>query len=325
MDWSKGLTSKFYATYVDTITWRDRGYLDITGGTISRSISELKESASIGSFTKLTEEKWIRIWFDATQNGETQHIALFTGLATTPKMNNKGNLASGTMECYSVLKPLSDVHLPRGWYAPTGSGKSVIKDLLSVTPAPVIIDDNMPVLENYIIAEAHESHLSMLNKILLAINWRVKISGKGEIRICPLATEPDVIFGPENDCIEPDFNTQNDWYLTPNVFRATMNNDSVVIKDEDSIRRRGREIWVEEDSCNLRAGETLYEYASRRLEEKQTVANKVSYTRRFVPDLYITDCVKFNYDQLQGVYIITSQKIELGYGAYVVEEVRRWV
>lgn len=323
MDWSKGLEARYYATYVDVTTWRDRDRLEILGGTVSRSASELKESADFQCSTRLENERWIRVWLDATQNGETEHIALFTGLATSPKTDNNGNVVTNTLECYSVLKPLNDVLLERGWYAPSGSGASVVKDLLSKTPAPYIIDDNMPVLKDYIIAESGETNLSMLNKILLALNWRIKITGKGEIHICPLASDVSEVFGLDNDCIETEFTKEFDWYQSPNVFRAMMNDDSVIIKDEESILRRGREIWAEEESCNLNAGETLYEYASRRLKESQKVSQKVSYTRRFNPELYVTDYVRFNYEQLDGVYVITSQKIQLGYGADTTEEVRR--
>ena len=323
MDWSKGLESRYYATFVDTVTWRDRDRLEITGGTVSRSTSELKESADIECTTRLEDERWIRIWLDPTQNGETEHIALFTGLATSPKTSNSGNFITNTLECYSVLKPLDDILLDRGWYAPAGSGETVVNDLLSATPAPVIIDGDMPTLKDYIIAESGETNLSMLNKILLALNWRIKITGRGEIHICPLATEPTETFGIENDCIETEFTKEFDWYESPNVFRATMNDDSVTVKDKESISKRGREIWEQEESCNLNVGETLYEYATRRLKERQRVSQKVSYTRRYNPNLYVTDYVKFNYEQLDGIYVITSQKIQLGYGADTVEEVRR--
>ena len=321
MDWSKGLESNFYATFVDTATWRDGDRFEITGGTISRSISELKESADINCNDYAGGERWIRIWFDSKQNGELEHTALFTGLATSPKISNNGNLVSNSLECYSVLKPLGDILLARGWYAPNGSGQSVVEELLEATPAPVIIDENMPVLKDYIIAESGETNLSMLNKILVAINWRIKITGKGEIHICPLAYRPSVSFGLENDCIEPIFNTEYDWYDCPNVFRASMNDDSAVVKDEEAIERRGREVWDEEESCNLNYGETLYEYAFRRLKDRQMVSSKASYIRRFNPDIYVTDYVDLRYRQLNGIYMISSQKIDLGYGASTTEEV----
>ena len=323
MDWSKGLESRFYVSFVDKDTWRDTERLEITGGRISRSNSELKESADINCKNYIGGERWIRVWLDAEQNGETEHIALFTGLATSPKANNNGNIVNSSLECYSVLKPLSDILLTRGWYAPSGSGASVVKELLADTPAPCIIDDNMPRLTNHIIAEEGETNLSMLNKVMLAVNWRIKITGRGEIHICPQAESVSVEFGDSYDCIQPEFVTENDWYESPNVFRASMNNESVVVKDEASIASRGREVWAEENSCNLNIGETLYEYASRRLREKQMVAVKASYTRRFNPDLYVTDWVKFSYRQWDGTFLIYSQNIDLGYGAVTTEEVIR--
>lgn len=323
MDWSKGFESTYYCTIVDPVSWRDIDRFDITGGQISRNTENLIESASIDCVRYDLGEQWVRIWMDTRQNGATEHIALFTGLATSPIDNAEGNLIKNSLSCYSVLKPCDDILLPRGWYAPSESGVGVIKDLLK-TPAPVVIDDDIPKLAHNIIAEARETNLTMLRKILLAMDLRIRITGNGEIQIKKQATEPSAEFGVGNDCIEPVFTKEYDWYKCPNVYRAVSGNDSVTVVDDNpdsplSTVNRGREIWKEEDSCDFNTGETLYEYALRRLKEEQMVAKKISYSRRFNPDIYVTDLVNIKYSQFDGLYLVTSQSIELGYGARTTE------
>lgn len=328
MDWNKGFEARYYGSFIDKESWRDIEHFGITGGEISRSNGELIESADVQCTNYVSGERWIRIWLDARQNGATKHIPMFTGLATSPADDVNGNLVSNSLECYSVLKPLQDVLLPLGWYAPVGSGAELVKNLLESTPAPVEIYENMPLLRHNIIAESGETELSMLNKILLALDWRIKITGDGRIIVCPFPTEISAEYGLNNDSVKPIFTRGYDWYQCPNVFRATMNDQSTVAIDDSpdsplSTVNRGREIWAEEKSCNLSEGETLYEYASRRLKELQTVAKKIGYDRRFNPNVYVTDLVKFNYAQLEGTYIVTSQRIEIGHGANTTEEAVR--
>ena len=327
MDWSKGIEARYYGSIVDKDTWRDIERFEITGGSVSRSTENLIESADIECVNYTKGEQWVRIWLDARQDGASEHIPIFTGLATSPEDNHNGGLITNSLECYSVLKPCQDVLLPRGWYAPSGSGKTVVSELLSVTPAPKEMAENMPRLKKNIIAEENESYLTMLNKVLLALDWRIRIHGDGTIEVCPYSTEVVETFNMDNDVIEPTFSKNYDWYSCPNVFRAVSGNDSVTVKDESdsplSIVNRGREIWAEDTSCNLNENETLYEYALRRLKELQTVAVKVSYDRRFNPNILVTDVVRLNYPQVSGVFAVSSQTVEIGYGAKTTEEAVR--
>lgn len=323
MNWSEGYESSYYCTVLDPYSWRDIDRFEITGGQISRNTESLIESANIECVNYNLGEQWIRIWLNTIQDGKAEHIPLFTGLSTSPMDNAEGVLVKNTLSCYSVLKPCSDILLPRGWYAPSGSGVGVIKDLLN-TPAPVTIDEDIPRLTRNIIAEAKETNLSMLHKILLAMDLRIRILGNGEIQIKKQAVDISAEFGIDNDCIEPSYTRKYDWYKCPNVFRANSGDESVTVRDDDinsplSTVNRGREIWEEEDSCEFNTGETLYEYAVRRLKEKQLVAKKISYTRRYNPDVYVTDLVNIKYPQFDGVYLVTSQNIELGYGATTTE------
>ena len=325
MDWTKGLEARYYANIIDKETWRDLDRFEITGGTISKQLSNLIESADIECVNYDKGEQWVRIWMDARQDGASEHIPLFTGLATSPDQNFNGTYMTNTLECYSVLKPCQDILLPRGWYVDKGAGKYALKDLLSVTPAPITIADNCPTLSEPIIAEQGETNLTMVNKILLAIDWRIIINGRGEVTVCPQASEPSAIFSTDNDIIEPNFSKSYDWFNCPNVFRAISGNDSAVAIDDSngilSVSARGREIWAEDASAQLSDSETLYEYASRRLKDSQRVAESLSYDRRYNPNINIADMIEIKYPQIEGRYYVKSQKIEIGYGAKTTEEV----
>lgn len=331
MNWQSGYTTSYYMTKVDPVTWRDIERIEIISGQIKRETDGLRESASIECTTyPQTVEQWVRVWMDVEQNGSNDHVALFTGLATSPELNYTGEYEQNTMDCYSVLKPASDIYLLRGWYAQAGrSGASIIKELLSVVPAPVEIAEDSPALTYHIIAEEDETHLTMIEKILLAINWRLRISGDGHVHVEPKSSEPVVVFDPlEFDVIETEIQVAEDWFDCPNVLMAVDDDLTAIVRDDSedsalSTVNRGREVWFQETSCDLADNETIEQYALRRLKEMQSVQKTASYNRRFVPDLYPGDRIILHYPSvgLDDAFTIDSQSIELGHAARTSEEV----
>ena len=209
---------------------------------------------------------------------------------------------------------------------------TLIKDLLSVTPAPVIIEDNAPTLSQSIIAENNETHLSMVHKLLNAIGWRIRILGDGTITVCKKATEPVASFDPEdNDSIEPKVNLTDNWYKCPNVFRVTSGDFTAIARDDSidsplSTVNRGREVWAEDSTAKLNNGEGVSDYARRRLKEEQQRGVVVTYDRRYHPDIIVGDRIRLHYPKqgMDGVFIVTSQQIELSHSGRTSEEVN-WV
>lgn len=332
MDWSKGFKSFYYGTFVDPTTWRDTQKFEITKGSISRSDDELGGSADISTIgLDFGTEKWIRIWMDTRQKDSSEHVALFTGLATSPDQEVNNSYKEQSIECFSVLKPAADVLLDKGWYAMKGaSGASIVKELLRVSSAPVIERSGSPVLEETIVAENGESNLSMINAILKSIGWRLKIIGNGSIEICPPERSVIRSFDPlTNDCIEGPLNIQLDRFNCPNVFRAISDDLYAIAKDdaensELSITNRSREVWEEEDSVDLSDSEDISEYAIRMLKEKQKTQTIVSYARSYDPDIYIGDIIRLNYPEqgVEGCYQVASQNIDLDFAGITNEEVK---
>ena len=331
MKWNKGYTSTYYMAVVDKATWRDIQRIEITGGNIDRTIDGLRESATIDCTDYPDDiEVWIRVWLDTNQDGAYDHVPLFTGLATSPEVDIDGTRQSRSLEAYSVLKPVADINLLRGWYAPAGmSGGAVIRDLLSATPAPVVIADNAPALSSNIIAADNETRLEMIENVLTAINWQLRIDGDGTINVIPKDDTPVATFDPlDNAVIETQITVSADWFNCPNVFMA-VDEDLTAIARDDSLTslvstvNRGREVWMQDSNCELAANESIEQYAQRRLKEEQQIQTSASYDRRYVPGVYPGSVVRLHYPEqgLDGLYKVTSQGVEIGFSARTSEEI----
>ena len=334
MNWSKGYSATYYAKKVDPATWRDLGTIRLTGGSIRRESTGLRESANIDCEKyEIGIEQWIRVYLDVNQGGDTEHVALFTGLATSPQDEYVGRMSSNKLECYSVLKPADDIPLMRGWYAAAGlrSG-DVIAELLEATPAPTVIDGEPPRLSTAIIAEDNETRLSMVGRILTAIDWRMWIDGEGIIHVGPKPLEPAATFDPlENDVIETKVSIKCDWYACPNVFLAINKDVTGIARDDSpdsplSIVSRGREVWRTESNCDLAENESIAQYARRRLKEEQQAQKTAQYDRRYVPGIAPGGMVRLRYPEqgLEGEYIVESQTITLGHGAQTSERIKSY-
>ena len=331
MDWSKGFSAAYVMQEVDPATWRDTGVIQIIGGTIKRELTGKRESADVDcKGIEIGVERWVRIYLETQQDGASARTALFTGLATSPADEYEGNARSNTLSCYSVLKPCEDVALPLGWYAPqNANGAEVIRQLLSVTPAPVFVEPDAPTLSDHIIAESNENHLTMIDKILTAIDWRIQIDGDGTIHVEPKPLEPVASFDPlENDMIETKVKVSADLYSCPNVYRATSGDVTGIARDEDpdsplSIQNRGREVWKSESGVNLASNESIAQYARRMLKQAQQVRKSASYTRRYMPNVRPSDLIRMGYPAqgLTGVYVVQSQTVALEYGAATDEQI----
>lgn len=329
MIWSEGYTTKYYITIVDPMSWRDIARMEITDGSIDRSLDELMESADLG-MTELPEgiESWVRIWMDAEQGG-IEHVALFTGLASCPTREIEGQRETYKVECFSVLKPVDDILLERGFYVPAEIPAPVAAArLLRQGIAPVTIADvEYPSLTDTIVAEDGETCLTMVRRILDATNWQLRINGRGEITLQPKSDDVVSMFDVNvNDIMEMTVSDECDWYSCPNVFRAISDDLTAVVRDDDpasplSTVSRGREIWAEEDSVHLGTNESLSSYALRRLKELQSPARIVEYDRRFDPNVKPGDLVRINHPEIgvNGTFRIQEQKIELTYGAKTSE------
>lgn len=333
MNWNNGFSAGYYLSLVDPNTWRSTETLQLKSGTIIRNEKKLMESAALElDALPAGWEPWIRIWMDARQEGDGGHVAIFTGMLQAPDTDWQGRRKSYSVECSSVLKPADDILLDRGYYVPAGvNAAAYAAQLLQGGPAPVEYEEGGPILKESMVSEDKETRLTMAEKLINAIGWRIRISGDGRIRVCSRASTAAAAYDAlENDAIETSIRDTRDWYKCPNVFRAVSGDLIAVARDDDpesplSTVTRGREVWAEEMNCSLSETETIAGYAARRLKEEQERGRVLSYARRYNPDLTIGDLVSLHYPAqgINGNFRVTSQKISLGHSGRTAEEVEQ--
>jgi hypothetical protein len=328
IDFSNGITAKYYASRVNPQTWSDAGEISIVSGSITKNAnSNLGVSADITVKESIGTEEWVRVYMIAEQGGAKERVPLFTGIVSSPSRDINGNSESRKLDCYSVLKVSNDILLPLGWFAPARTnGGALIKILLSDLPCPVELDEGSPNIISSFVAGDNDTKLSVAQEIAKAINWQIKVNGDGSVRICPM---PLTIAGTfdniENDIIETSLSDNRDIFSVPNVLRVTLRGSAATARDDDpdsvySTVNRGREIWKQE-TAKLAAGESLGEYAARRLKELQNPSRRLNYSRRFQPDVDVNDLVSIIYPKqgIGDVFRVQSQTIDMSHGAKVKE------
>ena len=335
MNWNSGFSALYELKKVDPVSWRDMASFDFVSGTIDRTDTGLMESADL-AMTENPGEGWVRVYLKTKQEDSGARVALFTGLTSVPERSLDGVRITYNVECYSVLKPVDDILVARGYYAPAGSDAAqLVADLLSVGPAPVTIETDGPTLTEPIVAEDDQSNLDVAWMILEAIGWRLRITGDGRVHVCSAASEASAVFDTmENDVIEVSMTDSQDWFSVPNCIRVTSGNNYVEYKDDDpesivstearkATRGGSGEIWLNDTASSIGSSESLAEYAMRILRENQSPARTVEYSRRFRPDVVVTDRVMLHLPTvaIDGTFKITHQTIELGYGCRTSEEV----
>ena len=335
MNWNSGFSALYELKKVDPVTFEDMGSFEFVSGTIDRVDSGLMESADL-TMTENPGECWVRVYLNAKQETGGARIPLFTGLTSAPERTLNGRREQFVVECYSVLKPVDDILVARGYYAPAGTDAAkLVEELLSVGPAAVIVDDESPSLSEAVVAEDSMSRLDIAWLILDAIGWRLRIEGNGTIHICQAASDVSAVFDTEdNDVIELDVTDQQDWFSVPNCIRVTSGDNCVEYRDDDTdspvstvARKKTRggngEIWASDTASAIGDNESLAEYAVRILREKQAPARTINYTRRYRPDVFVSDLVALRLPsvKIDGQFKINNQTITLGYGCKTSEEV----
>lgn len=331
MNYGAGYTATYYGVYVDPLSWTETERVELTAGSIKRQDKDIRQTADL-TVTEFQpdKERWLRVYLDARQGEDITHEALFTGIAATPKKDINGQTVTMPLACYSVLKPCEDIKLQRGYYIPAGENAArALRKLLEVTPAPLDIAEDAPEITEHIIAESGESNLTMIDRVLNAIGWRLYITGDGTVHAGPPPQETAESFSPTGlDIVEKTLTITRDWFNCPNVFRATAGDATATAIDDDpksplSTVSRGREIIMAEDSVTLADNEGIVEYAVRRLREEQKTVESADYSRRYIPGLNIGDLVRLDYDEIDGQYRIEEQTINLTYGGQTAERVTR--
>lgn len=228
---------------------------------------------------------------------------------------------------YSTLLPASQMRFAPGEYAPKGvDGAQWCANLLRRSvKAPVTVDGGFK-LANHVVFDLGESHLDGVWEVLDQAGWCIQVSGDGSIAIRELPKVESLVVD-EGSALMPEIGRSVPLSDVPNVVMVYEGDDGAVAKNEDadsptSIASRGREIQVVEENPTRREGETLANYARRRLDELSEVYETVSVSREYDGETLPYDMVRSNLPKsgIVGSLRVRRQEIACARGVLVDEE-----
>lgn len=333
IDFTDSYSASYRLSNVDTRTWADTGAVDnVNSVTVERDCTgdcPLLETCS-ASVDGPLDSGWYRLWADVEQARGSGSVALGTFLCEGVGADIEGTLVRTRVNGWSVLKPCSDVALPRGWYAAGGdNGAELVRRLVSgTTPAPVSVVGAGFVLNAPIVAEGGETCLSMAWAILDAGGWCMQVDGMGMVTIMERPVDAEVALGDGlHTPLLPEMTDDVDMSGVPNVYIAVDDDGSegtAVNDDPDSsvsTVRRGRRVERVDTSPTPVGGETLDAYAARMLAEASMVTRSITYSREYIEGVNLYDVARIELPEqgIEGDFRIVGQSLDLESGILVRE------
>lgn len=259
IDWTKSMSRTYEYYIVDPNTWRDKQILrTVKDSTVNRdSDVETRGSATI-DVTESVGECYIRIYLIATQNGETEKVALGTYLVQTPSSSFNGKIRNVSMDAYTPLLELKENQPPLGYSLLKGenimdASYRLIRDKVR---APVVKPSCNTTLQYDFVADLNDTYLSFNSDLIANAKYEFDVDEMGRILFAPkqdiASLQPIWTYNDDNSSIlYPDLSMDHDLYGIPNVVEVTFSNSEEtfharVINDDPnsptSTVTRGREI-----------------------------------------------------------------------------------
>ena len=331
IDWKSPYSASWHVRKVDGLTWDAseelRGIIDVT---VSRDAgSALLESVTLTMDMGVAEtipSGWWRVTADAVQGGTSESVNIATFAMVDASGTWERGLRTVSATGLSVLYPASVRHLGKGSYAPMGAdGAAWAVDMLSQCIAAPVSAAGSFVLSRHVVFDAESTYLDAVRLLLDAAGWRLRVNGRGEVLVCPPATEAGLEVTPANvmDGIGYDDGTAD----IPNTYTAIEDGRTVQAVNDDpnsqtSTVSRGIIVDVIDASPVRIDNESLEAYAQRKLDEARTgTLRSYSYERDFAADTVPGDLVHANVPQagLDSVLRVKSQTIKCAAGMIVEE------
>ena len=338
-EWYEGYTSSWIAVRVNPENWYDTGQvIDIDAFSLSKSIEDQVPLIETGSITFISDEieggfipGWYRVEMLANfTDGTFAREPIATLLFEKSSEDYDYSRTIVTADGYSVLKPVAEsLRSACEWLAKGANGAEwVASEIRKCSPAPVVTHGSFTV-DDYYVFNGGEKRLKGVWNVLDSAKWIIWIEGDGTIHIGPR---------PETSSLTLDnYNTSDILFCgisrdqaledTYNKYIAVKGNKTVIVENhapgsETSIEARGRSIDYYDDDVILIDGESLENYAARKLEELSVVRVQYSYTREYVPNLYPMFMVTGRIDGMMADDLrIIRQTIDTKHGLSVSEEV----
>ena len=321
---------------VNRETWADAEQIEnVDSIEVSRtSDGDMLESGGMDITGEFTTD-YYRIVLTAVQDNDVERVDVATMLFDT----NSGEVNYGTTtqsaEGFSVLFPASKTSVLTGEYAPAGvDGAEYSAELLrGAINAPVHVEGHFT-LNDHVVHEIGSSVLKAVWAVLDAGNFCMQIDGHGEVHIVPMPTEPALTIDSDNArLLTPGIKYDKDMSEIPNRYIVLVGGMKTIAVNDDpdsqvSTVARGYFVDEVDESPTPVNGETVGEYAVRRLKELSVLNDQRSYKREYAPDVFVYSIVRASIDGLEGDLRIQSQSIRCGHGITVDEqanqEVRLW-
>lgn len=331
MDWSKSYSSTWRVFRVNPSTWADaESIADVDSVSVTKTADgSLLESGSMEVSGNI-EPAYYRIAMTADQGGELSRVDIATLLC----ISNGGEYDYGTRSHsasgFSVLYPASVTAMTSGSYAPAGvNGAQYAADILSAAiNAPVEVEGSFT-LNNPIVHELGSPVLDAAWAVLEAGNYVIQIDGRGVVHIRPKPTDPALILDTQTEGLMLNGTSfTSDESEIPNRYIVIDDDITVVASNDDpesrvSTLNRGYKVDEVDTSPTPIDGETLPEYAERRLRELSILKEEQDYTREYAEGVNLYDIVRATLHALDGDFRIVSQQINCENGITVDEKVEK--
>ena len=333
MDWGRSYTASWSVHPVHPATWAESGRLArISSASVERTRDGLLESGSLEAVEDVGagfEPGYYRIVMVAEQDGiRTREEIATLYCASTGVQVERGRQAVA-IEGRSVLYPASVRRLLAGSYAPRGAdGAQYAAEMLrGCLAAPVEVTGGFALAE-HVVFELGRTVLEAVRSILDAGNHIMQVDGHGTVRIMPKPVEPSIELSNANArLLMPKAERRLDLTGIPNVYLARDGGVQAVAVNDDpasptSTVTRGYEHDVTDSSPKPVDGESLAEYARRKLAEASVVEDAVTYTREWWPGVYPGSLVRCSLPGwgVEGGLRVVKQSLTLGMGITVLEQ-----
>ncbi|MBR2189321.1 MAG: hypothetical protein IJ860_07950, partial [Eubacterium sp.] len=308
MEWSKSYSTEWRIFRVNRDTWADaEQVMRVDSMSISRTADgKLLESGGLEATGELTPD-YYRIVMTAIQGGEITRVDVATLLFDIGGGNVNYGAQTQDMSGFSVLYPASKTAIIAGEYAPAGvDGAMYAGDLLASTiNAPVEVEGSFT-LNDHVVHEPGSYVLDAVWSVLDAGNFVIQIDGRGIVHIRPRPISPALILDSSNTrLLQNGIGISADISSIPNRYIVIIDDNRTIAVNDDpnsevSTVSRGYFVDVVDESPTPVNGETIGDYATRRLSQLSVLESERTYTREYAPDVNLYDIVRGSIAGLQG-------------------------
>ena len=254
-------------------------------------------------------------------------VEIATLLFTPDRSEYESGAWGGSASGKSVLAPANERKFKPGEYAPKGVDGAIwaAQRLRMAIKAPVEVIDGFK-LGDHVVFDLGSSYLDGVWKVLDVGGFCMQIAGDGTVTIRSKEMEPSLIVTSDGAGLMPKMSRSLPIEDVPNVFKVYDGAAEEVARNDDpssptSTVARGREIEEVEDSPTRKEGESLRQYASRKLGELSEIYETYDVEREYINGVVPYSVAKVNLPA-QGVvgnFRVMSQTLECSKGIKVGE------